>query len=116
MNLHLVDAALPLSPPRAVLHGYRRVPRAGGDVGEWPELLGPVSVALEVRGWVGYAPTAHRFAVRYRKVCFYGDRTIPIHARTLGVSVLPQEMDVYDKYTVRFYSLHPAVLHTAHYN
>ena len=59
MNLHLVDAALPLSPPRAVLHGYRRVLRAGGDVGEWPELLGPVSVALEVRGWVGYAPTAY---------------------------------------------------------
>ena len=115
MNLHLVDAALPLSPPRAVLHGYRRVPRAGGDVGEWPELLGPVSVALEIRGWVpwvGYAPTAHRFAVRYRTVCFYGDRTIPIHARTLGVSVLPQEMDVYDTYTVRFYSLQCCTPHT----
>jgi hypothetical protein len=25
----------------------------------------------------------------------FGDRTIPIHARTRGVSVPPQEMDVY---------------------
>ena len=58
MNLHLDAALLELS------YMARRVPRAGGDVGECPELLGPVTVALEVRGWVGYAPTAHRFAVR----------------------------------------------------
>jgi hypothetical protein len=58
MNLHLDAALLELS------YMARRVTRAGGDVGEWPDLLGPVSVALEVRGWVGSAPTAHKFAVR----------------------------------------------------
>jgi hypothetical protein len=34
-HLHLDAALLELS------YMARRVPRAGGDVGEWPELLGP---------------------------------------------------------------------------
>ena len=36
----------------------------------------------------------------------FGDRTIPIHARTLGVSVPPQRMDVY------YGTVQSAVVHT----